>query len=114
MTSASPGAPRLRTLWLRRRAVGLGALTLWPLIFVAMSPWLAGSGSAAGARAAWAAAALPTALLVPGLVVFYVRHATRNWNVPRRRRPWWAAALVLGALVVMPVYWWRHVWRAHG
>ena len=95
----------LRTLWFRRRDALLGALAGWPLAFV-LSAALAPSPH-------HGLLVLPTlAVVVVGIVVF-VRHAGRSFSVPPRSRPWWIAALVVGAVLMMPYYWWRFVWRAN-
>jgi len=100
-------AAALRTVRYRSRDAVLGVLACWPLAFLASSVVAGGPTSVHGVLA------LPTLLLVVGLVVGFVRHATRSFSVPRGQRSWWAAGLVVGALVVLPVYWWRFIWRAH-
>jgi len=42
--------------------------------------------------------------------VFYIVHAARNPNIPDMRVTWIISLVILGTLV-MPFYWFHHIWR---
>jgi hypothetical protein len=52
-----------------------------------------------------------TWLLAGGLLVYYFVHLAQARQVPDEERLPWALLLVLGSVLVMPVYWFFHVWR---
>jgi hypothetical protein len=49
-----------------------------------------------------------TLLLGAGFVV----HVFRGGTVPSAERGRWAGLLILCGFCAIPVYWWRHIWRA--
>ncbi len=45
------------------------------------------------------------------LLAFYIIHASRCDAMTRDRKHRWQVALLLGSMLVMPVYWYKYVWR---
>jgi len=49
-----------------------------------------------------------------GLVIFYIRHVSRNEDIPDHRKRFWRTALFFGIFFVMPIYWYKFIWRKDG
>jgi hypothetical protein len=93
---------------LRRWA--LGALTIWPLLFLPTVAIAGGSDPATWVKIV----TLATVLLSMALVVSYAYHAYRNPAVSEDGKVFWIVVLAIGSLVVTPVYWWRHLRSGDG
>lgn len=52
--------------------------------------------------------------LVFVLLLSYAVHLFRFKAVPENQRPLWLAMMVIGNLLVFPIYWFFYVWRASG
>jgi len=50
-------------------------------------------------------------LLILGLIVYYIIHALRNTRLPQTERLLWVIIIFVGNMLVMPIYWFLHVWR---
>lgn len=61
---------------------------------------------------------MPSVLLIGtlswGLLIFYIRHVSRNEDIPDDRKRFWRTALCLGIFVAMPIYWYKFIWRKNG
>ncbi|MEA2478479.1 MAG: hypothetical protein QOJ07_401 [Thermoleophilaceae bacterium] len=89
------------------KRLALGALTLWPLLFLPTAAIAAGDHPPP-----WLVAAqLATVALSLTLVVAYGVHAYRNPRVSEDGKVMWIVVLALGSLAVTPVYWWQHLRR---
>ncbi|HTT66584.1 MAG TPA: hypothetical protein VMF70_01020 [Gemmatimonadales bacterium] len=73
-------------------------------------PSLEGAGTGRGFAVAMFSAA-GAAVVIAGLQVAFMVHACRIPLRSRRARALWLAALFLGSVVVMPFFWYLHVWR---
>jgi uncharacterized membrane protein len=52
-----------------------------------------------------------TLLIILSLMLFYVLNVYRNNRVEKRNKNLWAALLVLGNIMVYPVYWYLYIWH---
>ena len=46
-----------------------------------------------------------------GLLAYYLVHLYRNPRLTPDQKAFWVAGLLMGHGLVMPVYWYLHVWR---
>ena len=102
----------------------VGALSVWPFIyvflffgFIATSFfWMgrtdgqAGEGGIPIAFGVLFAAHLGTMVLILGLLIFYVVHLFKTDRVPQEKKALWAAVLILGNMLAMPVFFYIYVW----
>jgi hypothetical protein len=96
----------------------LGALTAWPFVFGALGLLVEifglipkGSETPPPAFVVFLALLVLTPLAVLGLLVFYLVYLFTETPLSPERKLIWAVALVAGHVLVMPVFWWRHVWK---
>jgi cyanate permease len=108
----------------RVRRVALGLVTSWPLAYVAgWAPQLLELLRYFARRRAGGAALpeppelglaiamyLGTALLVVVLVLGYALHLAGCRLVPEEQKLPWVLLLVLGSVLVLPIYFWLYVW----
>jgi hypothetical protein len=104
-------------------AVLVGALTLWPILYmfiffaVFMNGFFTHPGSAEQPEAAFRsfqilmALHLGTMLLMMALLTFYIVHVFKNAAIAGDKRALWAVVLFFGNIIAMPVYWFLYVWR---
>lgn len=113
----------------RGQVLAVGALTLWPAVYVVLFiasvfGLIAFAGVQAGTTpGADPGAALPvgvvvlfaahclTLTLAVALVVFYVVHAARSPALDSQARVVWIVVLLLGGMLAMGVYWYLQLWR---
>lgn len=108
----------------RAAAAALGVLTLLPLLYLVVFvtyffPTLSSLGHPGGIAEEyyfdlfnltfrlWAAAIV----LALALLVFYGVFAHRANIVPIEKRSLWVIGLLVGHIIVMPVFWYLYVWR---
>ena len=103
---------------MKRQAIVLGALTAWPFVFglLGLSVEILGlipkgSITPPPAFVVFLALLMLTPLAVLGLLVYYLVYLFTRTSLPRERKLVWAVVLVSGHVLVMPVFWWRHVWK---
>lgn len=105
----------------------LGLATIWPLIYLALfltaifSIALIYNISGAGAEfmpeppllaiALIVVIHLVTALGIMGLTVFYIINIIKNDSVPGNKKAPWMIGLFFAGFIVMPIYWYFHIWR---
>jgi hypothetical protein len=101
-----------------RKTMALGALTAWPFVFGALGLLVEifglipkGSDTPPPAFVVFLALLVLTPVTSLGLLVFYLVYLFTKTPLPQERKLIWAVALVAGHVLVMPVFWWRHVWR---
>jgi len=102
----------------KRQAIVLGALTAWPFAFGALV-LLAGvfglipkdSATPPPTFVVFFALLVLTPLMLLGLLVFYLVYLFTKTPLPLDRKLIWSVTLVAGHVFVMPVFWWRHIWR---
>jgi len=46
-----------------------------------------------------------------GLLIYYVQHVRHNDAMPAEKKSFWIKAFLMGAIVLMPVYWYRYIMR---
>jgi len=102
----------------KRQAIVLGALTAWPFAFGVLALLVEilgliprGSATPPPAFVVFLTLLVLTPLEVLGLLVFYLVYLFTKTPLPQERKLIWAVALVAGHVLVMPVFWWRHVWK---
>lgn len=44
-------------------------------------------------------------------LIFYLAYLFKTDHVSTKERPSWAAALIIGNIVAMPIFWYRYVWQ---
>lgn len=44
-------------------------------------------------------------------LIFYLAYLYKTDHVSTKERPFWTAALVLGNIVAMPIFWYRYIWQ---
>ena len=104
----------------------IGALTIWPLAYMFLffafvagtMLWMslvpkAGQGHSSGVPVAFLAvfaAHFATILLTFGLIAFYIVYVFKTDRVPQEKKALWAAVLLLGGFVAMPVFFYLYVW----
>ena len=54
-----------------------------------------------------------TLLWIIGLLIYYFFHLFRETVFDGEKRILWAVALLVGNVVTMPIYWYRHIWQAN-
>ena len=45
------------------------------------------------------------------LIIVYIVYLYKTHDIPRNKRSFWACALFVGNIVVMPYFWYQHIWR---
>ena len=103
----------------RNRKLLLGALTLWPpiymvLFFASIVVLFATNDDGNGAGPPFAvlfAAHAATILLMFGLLAVYLTHLMRSSFVPHDQRIVWVLMLIFANMIAMPIYWWLYVWK---
>jgi hypothetical protein len=98
--------------------LALGLLTLWQLIYFALTfVWdFGGTGQGEGASVSGFSHMLdglyvPTLILALGLFLFYVVHALRNDALTRKQRFVCVVVFVIASFPAELVYWWSYLWR---
>ena len=104
--------------------VVLGALSLWPIVYMFLFigffflAVLAGPGPAepgSGPNPAWAlfiGVHLLTMVLILALEVFYIVDIFRNNRVEGDKKALWAIVIFFGNAIAMPIYWYLYIWKA--
>ena len=46
-----------------------------------------------------------------GLLIYYVQHVRHNDAMPAEKKAFWTKAFLTGAIVLMPIYWYRYILR---
>lgn len=101
--------------------IALGAATFWPVLFCMASGVaayrlyeVAQNGIPLHAINRIGTYTVPlvllTGMLTWGLLIFYIRHVSRNEDIPDHRKRFWRAAVFFGSFVVMPIYWYKFIW----
>lgn len=98
----------------------LGALTLWPVVYVLFfvivvviassqgdgdpdnSEFIIPFGVLLGLH-------LGTMLMVIALLIVYIRDAYSNSRINENKRAFWAVVLFMGNMIAMPIYWWLYI-----
>lgn len=84
-------------------------LTLWPVVYlVQRPPWQEGSLTVFDAAFSMHVTAM--ALITIVFLTYWV-HIAVNDHLKDRDKFKWYMGLLLGSLLVMPIYWWQHVWN---
>lgn len=103
---------------MKRQTIVLGALTAWPFAFGVLVLLVeifglipTGSPTPPPAFVFFLALLVLTPLAALGLLVFYLVYLFTKTPLSPERKLIWAVALVTGHVLVMPVFWWRHVWK---
>lgn len=52
-----------------------------------------------------------TFIWIIGLLAFYFIHLFRTRIIDEEKRVLWAIVLLVGNVVTMPIYWYRHIWQ---
>lgn len=105
-----------------QRPTLLGALTLWPMLYIGLFVvvWLAafasmssGSPAAAdGMLVMWAVIAplhILTMVLTFGLIAFYITHLVQNEALGDTQKVLWALVVLMGAPIGPILYYWMNV-----
>jgi lysylphosphatidylglycerol synthetase-like protein (DUF2156 family) len=100
-------------------ALGVGAASpfVYAAIFVAAFLGVPTDGSGAVASAgrliltAMVPLGLVTSIIMLASAVWFLLDIMRNGHLSPRRQVVWVAAVLVGGIVVMPVYWILHIWR---
>ena len=50
-------------------------------------------------------------LLLLGLFFYYVRHVLHNDTLSKEKKTFWVKAFLMGAIFLMPIYWYRYIFR---
>ena len=104
----------------RGEKIALGIATLWPVLFafgsqlVALRLLAPSSGVPSPIRSFHlynVAFVLATGILAWILLIFYIRHVSRNEAIPDDKKRFWQTILFLGNILVMPLYWYKFVWK---
>lgn len=107
----------------KRRAVALGVFTAWPFLYMilfmssilmAILADLASTGPAGEPPDVFLFIIplhLLTMLEIFALMIFYVIYLFKTDAVPQDKKALWAAVILLGGMVSMPVFWYLYVWR---
>lgn len=100
----------------RATRLSLGAITLLPLVVTLwwlvetlVSPGV-GLVAAFGVQAG-AVLTLMLPLMILSVLLLYFPALLSNASIPREERWLWGVGFVLVGVFVVPVYWWKHVWR---
>jgi hypothetical protein len=93
---------------------GIGLLSCWPPVYLIAFFGFVAYSIASGVQPRSDAGVLPlmhigTILLTFVLTAFYVVFLFRTDRVPNDKKALWAAVLLLGAMVSMPVFWYFYV-----
>jgi len=104
----------------KNKALLLAGLTLWPYLFLLfgwlldLSGLLASTGSQPPvAFILFLLVMALTALLVPALVIFYLVYLLTRPALSLDRKLVWAALLVIGHVLIMPLFWYLFLWKPH-
>jgi hypothetical protein len=100
----------------------LGALTLWPLLYLVFFFIVVGIATIQGDGDPDDAGFLipfgvlmglhiGTMLLIIALMIVYIRDAYSNPRVDDNKRTFWAIVLFMGNMIAMPIYWWVYLRR---
>ncbi len=107
----------------RGKAITLGIFTAWPFVFlviftVAMFATFLSDISSSAAEPEppllfflVIPLQLLTMLVVFILVIIYVVFLFRTETVSQDKKALWAAVLILGNMIAMPVFWYLYVWK---
>jgi len=102
----------------RDKAILLGILTAWPLVYMGIfmlsvfGMFLSGGHPATlFPFAALMVLHLLTMLLVVVLLVIYIVYVFQSDRVPQDLKALWAVVLFLGNAVAMMVFWYIYIWK---
>jgi hypothetical protein len=92
----------------------IGVLSCWPTVYLIAFFGFAFYSTASGVHSISDSGVLPlvhigTIILTFVLAAFYVLFLFRTHRVPNDKKALWAAVLLLGAMVSMPVFWYFYV-----
>jgi hypothetical protein len=102
----------------KNRALFLAGLTLWPYLFMLLG-WLldlsglfpSTSTEAPVAFVLFLLVLALTFLLVPALLIFYLVYLLTRPALSLDRKLVWVALLVIGHVLIMPLFWYLFVWK---
>ena len=112
----------------RRAKLFVGALTLWPILYIflfiafAVGMMFYASGVDAATRAQEPPAALfvvvalhfATIAMFFALIAFYIVYSFKTDRVPQDKKALWAAVLFFCGMVAMPVFFYLYIWPEAG
>ena len=112
----------------RRAKLFVGALTLWPILYIflfiaftfGMIFYAGGADAATRAQEPPVAIMLvfalhfATILLIFGLIAFYIVYLFKTERVAQDKKALWAAVLFLGGMIAMPVFFYLYIWPEAG
>ena len=109
----------------RRTKLFVGALTLWPILYIflfiaftfGLMFYIHGAG-AAGPQAQEPPAAIllvfvlhfATILMTFALIAFYIVYLFKTDRVAQDKKALWAAVLFLGGMIAMPIFFYLYIW----
>lgn len=99
----------------------LGAVTIWPIIYIVMFMFYVFSmfGSMqAGGDPSIMATTFPvifglhflTIILSLGMMVYYIVHAIKDEELTSDYKIIWVLVIVMAGMIGMPIYWWLRIW----
>ena len=104
----------------RCKKIALGIATLWPVLFAfgsqllvrrLLTPTSLAQLPIKYVHAYIVMPVLATGILAWILLIFYIRHVSRNEAIPDDKKRFWQTILFLGNLLVMPLYWYKFIWK---
>ncbi len=94
--------------------LGFGIFVVLPFSFVVYGDWLRSEIYNEGLQNLnFDSVSLIVSVVVPVFifgVIFCLFHLYRNRNVDTKHKKWWTGAILFGHLIVIPIYWWFHIY----
>lgn len=96
----------------------LGALTIWPIVYIALffgaafySILIGQTKELTGIWNLIIPLHLFTILIIFALMIFYVVNVVRNVRIKSDMKAVWAIVVVLGGPIGLPIYWYFLIWK---
>ena len=107
----------------KRKAIVLAVFTAWPLVYLLLFVCTIFAMILLDSSGSQHASGPPTIVLIIVplhfltmleiliLMVIYIRHVFKTDRVPQDKKALWAAVLLLGNMIAMPIYWYLYIWK---
>ena len=103
----------------KSRKIAIGVLTVWPILYIFIFMFYTLAGHFLEGSQGWRGRLFPiisvlhhfTIFWIVPLIVFYLYYLFKTDKVPKNEKALWAAVIIVGNMLTMPVFWFLYIWK---